>query len=470
MADMSRYRLLDGTGVKAIPMESLPPEAWTPLDGSADSGSVSKLVSSVAFLYRCIDIRASAVSSVPWAILRGDTPVWESEDAGDPPMGAQYEWLASFPASLPRVEEALSIGSQAYLFKERAGARILRLRWLTPSTMKPEWTDDGITRYKRTLGGSKPPIWLAPEDVIYFWLEGLHETKPKESPANAALAAAGVLHNADLFAKQFFERGAIKASILAVPQTTQRKDKEELESWFGRAMTGISKAWSSKAINADAVTVIPIGEGLESLNNKALTESMREDIATAMGVPHSLVLSNAANFATAEVDEMGFFTRCIIPECIRIQQTLNEQLFTPLGLRFQFKPQELSIMQEDEEQRSMSLLHYVQAGVPLPVALDVLGVHLPDDVDPSTWAAPAEPEPEPEADPMAAFGLAARTQEIERFKRWAKRRMGNKAFDPDAFESSILDSWQKAALVSQLREGGDADDAFFPVTGWENYP
>jgi hypothetical protein len=71
---------------------------------------------------------------------------------------------------------------------------------------------------------------------------------------------------------------------------------------------------------------------------------------------------------------------------------------------------------------------------------------------------------------MAAFGLAARTQEIERFKRWAKRRMGNKAFDPDAFESSILDSWQKAALVSQLREGGDADDAFFPVTGWENYP
>ena len=462
MADLNRYALIDHTGIKSIPINSLPPEAWLPLNGEGADTEIGDYISTVAFLYRCIDVRANAVSTVPWRVMRGESEVWTSE-ANDDPVGLQYEWMFTLPELLPRIEEALCVTSEAFVHLERNNSRLLKLRWLTPSSMKPLWFADGLHGFKRTMGGVSQSYTLPIEEVVYIWLQGMHETTPKTSPVSAAMNAAGVLHNADEFAKQFFARGAIKATILAVPEGTQRGQKEELESWFRRAMTGMSKAWATKAINADAITVIPIGEGLESLSNNSLTASMREDIATAMGVPHSLVLSNAANFATAEVDEMGFYTRTIVPECRRIERALNEQLFNPLGLSFMYTPHDMSIYQEDEEQRSASLLNLVQAGMPLHVGLGVLGFNIPEDEDPQSWVV----VPEPEQDTV---DIEQQVAELERFKRWAKKRISAKSFDTSAFVSEILTEHDKADAVAELLEDAASDDAPFPVPEWTDYP
>ncbi|KKN74790.1 hypothetical protein LCGC14_0386830 [marine sediment metagenome] len=458
---LTGYQFVDGK--KAIPITDLPPEAWLPMGGQLPEGKVAKYAAEVAYMYRCIDVRAAAVATVPWQIVRGETPIWASDEP-EPPVGLQYEWLAGLPPLIPRIEESLSIVSRAYLHLERNGARILELRWLTPSSMKPIWTSDGITQFKRTLGGNQVPIYLPLEDVVYFWLTGASETEPKGSPAAAAMNAAGVLFNVDEFVKQFFERGAIKASILAVPGSTQRKDKLELESWFNRAITGISKAWAAKAINADAVTIIPVGEGLESLSNSSLTTERREEIATAFGIPHAIVMSQIATDAAADADRLNLFDTTIIPECIRIERALNDQLFKPQGLRFQFLPQQLSIYQEDEEQRSEAVLNYVQAGMPLSVAVEVLGITLPADFDRALLD--VQPEPEPEQD------VTERMEELERFKRWAKRRINSKTFDLMAFNSAILTSADRAAVLAELKAEGGAkgENAPFRATEWADYP
>lgn len=462
MADTMHYRLIDGSSVKAIPMNALPPEAWNPPDLDGNDSEIDRLAAKVAFMFRCIEVRSSALESVPWAVMRGETEVWTSDET-DQPTGLQYQWLPTVTDQLGRIEEALVIGSKAYLFKARNRMRLLELQWLTPFTMTPVWSKDEpvILRYERRIGRDRPPINFEPDEVVYIWLLGQHETEPKSSPVKAAMSAAGVLFNVDEFAKQFFGRGAIKATILAVPQNTQPKDKKELESWFQRAMTGISKAWSSKAINADAVTAIPIGEGLESLANNNLTEAMREDIATAMGVPHSLVLSNAANYATAEVDEQGFYDRTVLPECKRIQNALNEQLFRPEGLRLVFRPEQMSIYQEDEEQRATALLQYVQAGMPLNVAVQVLGIDLPDDAVTALSASPPVAPEQPNQE---------REEEAARFRRWAQRRMNSKSFDPAQFESNLLSDDDKTAIVAGLRGDGAAVDAPFPALAWADYP
>lgn len=483
MADLKHYQLIDGT--KSIPLNALPPEAWTIWGGDNEHSDRAELVASVAFLYRCIDVRAAALAGVPWSVVRGESEVWNSEEP-QPPTGTQYEWLADVPALLPRIEEALSIGSEAFAERlQTRGGQTLGLKWLTPSSMTPKWDESaGLVGFERTLGKGRK-LMMAVEDVLYIWLQGMHETKPKTSPVQAAMQAAGVLDSAGKFATQFFERGAIKASILAVPATTQRRDKEELESWFQRAMTGLSKAWSSKAINADAVEVIPVGEGLESLSNAVLTTSMREDIATAMGVPHSMVLSNAANYATAEADRLNLYDTTIIPQCTIIEQALNEQLFEPVGLRFQFKPQELSLYQEDEEQRASAFEAYVRAGMPISVVVQMLGINLPDGVTPESLDELNEPEPVPEQLQPFQGGQQPpqlpqnaqngpesqeRDAEVRRFRKWAARRIQSKSFDPAAFESDVLTDADKAAIVAELTEDGDAADAPFPVVGWDAYP
>jgi hypothetical protein len=53
---------------------------------------------------------------------------------------------------------------------------------------------------------------------------------------------------------------------------------------------------------------------MESLTNSELTTERRQSIATALGVPHSIVAADAANFATAQQDEINFLNNCIIPK------------------------------------------------------------------------------------------------------------------------------------------------------------
>jgi hypothetical protein len=84
--------------------------------------------------------------------------------------------------------------------------------------------------------------------------------------------------------------------------------------------------------------------------------------------------------ATTQQDEIYFYTQTAIPECKLIQRQFNKQLLADMGLRLQFEPQKMSVFQEDEERRSASLVHYVQAGFPVAMAAEILGVSLPDGV------------------------------------------------------------------------------------------
>jgi hypothetical protein len=102
-----------------------------------------------------------------------------------------------------------------------------------------------------------------------------------------------------------------------------------------------------------------------------------------------------------------------------------------------------------------------------------MGVHLPDGVEPDMLESrdlyqageegAAEPEPDDDGE---------RAEEMDRFKRWAKRRMNSTKFDLMAFDSAILTSADRAAVLAELKEQGDgaAADAPFRVPQWADYP
>jgi len=280
------------------------------------------------------------------------------------------------------------------------------------------------------------------------------------------------MFNSDVFASQFFARGAIKATLLTVDGNPNQTELKKLETWWRRFFSGVSGAWETAAIRA-GIQAIPVGEGLDSLSSETLTNSKREDIATAMGVPHSLVLSNAANYATAKTDEQGFYSRCVIPDALLIQRQLNRQIFEPMGLRFKFDPQELPCFQADENERAVALKSYVDAGMKLSIAAEMLGLYLPAgveyaDLDPDPELEPAPPPataPPPPTDDAAAV-------EAAQFKRWLKKKPGR---DASKFEHHHLTAEDMRQIIAETSgaQGSDTPDPFRADADgrtWEGYP
>ena len=455
--------LTDGT--KAIPLESLPPEAWNVVGGTTNS-EINDLQSTVGWLYRCVRVRANTLAQMPWVITgRGDEPVWTSTD-GQPPDSLAF--LDQLTTLLYLTEASMILNAEAFWIKDRNRIRVVDVRWLTPSSMVPQWDEVlGLTGFKRMLAKGRQMI-LPVDDVCYFMLPNpMHETKPDVPPSHAAMSNAKVLKNVDLFAANFFERGAIKATLLTVDGAPQEAELDRLKAWWNRMFTGIAKSWSSEVVRSP-VTPVVIGDGIAELSNNDLTREQRETIATTLGIPHSLVMSNAANYATAQQDSLNFYQTTVIPAGRLVTNVLNDQLLADLGYSFSFDPQQLSVFQEDETARSAAVLNLTNAGMTLEAALEILGYDLPDNIEiyqpepEISVVGPLNQVPPPDDDEKAT--------ELERFRRWYTnpKKPNRKSAD---YDSEVITDADKALIVASVVEDGAADDAPFPdVTDWADYP
>lgn len=458
------------TGAKGVRLEDLPEEAWRIVVGEgAGKDAAARLYGVVGWLYRCVDIRAGAVANMPWEIKRGEKVEMTNED--DAPE--QMSWLNDLPALLYQTEAAVALTGRAYWFRERNLLRTLATRWLLPGSVQPVIDKtDGLVGFTRSIDGREKPLDVA--DLVYFWLpDPFVELGPAEHyPGKAAMGAAGVLANMDVFLAGYFDRGMIKATLLKYKDSISPDEAKRVKEWWKRVATGIKNAFATEVVRGD-FEALTIGEGLHDLQNTALTAEQRESICTAMGVPQSKLTANAANYATKQGDDLSFIQDTIAPECRWIASVINRQLLGPMGLRLAFKPDELSIMQEDETARANSLKLLVDAGMSLEMAVAVLGYDLPDNIELREPAAATPPQllpftgQEPGQQPPPPPDDGERVEETRRFVRWAKRRDNP---DPAQFESVVLSAAEKVALL----EAAVADDAPFrdghAPLDWQGYP
>jgi HK97 family phage portal protein len=479
---LQRFTLFDGASLKSKDLSAWTSEEWSTVFGSyfgSQEQSPRSLYSVVGWLHACVNLRAGRVAAMPWTIYRGQTALVNDEDDL-----SGYPFLDNFSELLELTEGALSLCGYAYWFKQRNLRNApLGLRWFAPDTIEVLYDrTQGIAGFRRLLDPTRSiavGIDFTPDDIIYFRLpNALSELEPGTPPAQAALADSSVLHNMSDFVSAFFARGAIKATVLSVDPLMPQAEMEKIEAWWKRFFSGVRKAWSTAAIRGKLEAVV-VGEGLESLSNSELTTESRQAIATALGVPHSIVAADAANFATAQQDEINFLTNCIIPQCRLIERTLNRQMFAATGLRFHFEPDRLSAMQEDEEQRATSYATYVNAKIRPSIAAQLVGLNLPDGVTFEMLDADLAQEQElqrqqaeaqiarlnaPQQGQLPERSSANREDEVRRLKRWAK---GKKEPDVLRFHSDILSFTEK---ISALQGDADGDDAPFPVAGWSHYP
>ena len=416
-----------------------------------------------AYVFRGVKLRADALASMPWSITQGDTEIVTNEDAGS----GEWSFLADLPRYLYLVETALSIVGCAYLHKGNTDTgRTVDLRYFAPYTMSPRWDlYGGLMYFYRSFGAQS--MRIPTEDVIYFTEPAWDsETEPGQSPVGAALLDIGVSVNLSRFAQSYFERGAIRATMLQVEGAEPvGAAKQELTSKWRRFMTGIGNAFTAEYFSS-RVTPTIVGDGVDALSNDGLTQEKRESILSALGVPHSKVLSNAANYATADVDMRSFYTDTIIPESTRIAGTFNKQFLNEYGLTLQFKPQEMSVFQADENERSASYLTYVQAGVDPAIAGEMLGLTLPNgydyaDLRPETPDAITVVSSTAESVPALPVRSASWEREAAQFRKWYGKRSNANVAD---FKADYLSEEDKADIAGYAVSVG----ASFPE--WHEYP
>jgi SPP1 gp7 family putative phage head morphogenesis protein len=471
-------------GRKAVNLDLLAGDAgWTPLgDGNQPlSDDVRRYYEHVGLLYRCVHIRADSLSKVPWVITNdaGET-LWAKDEMAPPKL----QWLKRLPRLLHKSESALALCSQAYWHIERNRVTPTGLRWFAPIATAPWWDEKlGLTHFVRNVGTGTQDFPV--EDICYLRYEHpLHETMRDVSPAEAAMRAAGVLYNVDEFVASFFKRGAIKATLLTVKGNPPKAEMDRIKNWWKRFFQGVANAFGAEVLNAEGITPVVVGEGIGELSNTDLTEEKRNDIAITLGVPLSMVFSDAANHATSQQDEQNFYNSTIIPDCKLMAEQADEEFLAAEGLHLVFKPETMDVFQTDENDKAQSVKVYVDAGFELSVAAEILGIELPDgmeyaDLDKAKKEADAAATARAEA---MANATATNTSgnggqgnqptadanpndpalqsEQRRFKAWARKRPDADAAD---FHSRLLSEADKAMLLQEM--GGGAGQDFFTLTG-----
>lgn len=493
------YQLISPKGTKAISLEQFNNESlWksvTPFDSARNRNKQLDIDRTVAFrdaigvIYRCIDVRSAAISSLPFSVLRGEEVVLDSE--GKTEKG--YEWIEKFTNLLYLTETSLLLSSEAFWLKEQSVLNtLMSLRWLAAPYIMPKYDEqEGIVGFERSVGNKTD--MFSPDQIVYFWIQNpLTELTPDIPQVLSAATSAGVIINYEDFVSKFYQRGAVRATILKTDRSIPPKERNRLREFWQNFMSGANNAYTTEVVAGDVEAQV-IGEGAGDSERTEVLVSRRKDIATSLGVPYSLLFGDTSSSYTAgPTEEKNFLNYTVIPRAKLIQTVLNDQLFRELGLTFRFNLGALPAFKEAGEVISKIFTTYIDALMPHSVAAKIAGIVLPEGIAYEDLDKYAEEErqrqfeekqrivqlnsklvggneggsgdskkPNPKAS-NAAEDNNLKSVEVKRFQKWMKNRDGNILIDE--FESDLLDEEEKLLLFKYFvdkRGGGDDQPPFF---------
>ena len=356
---------------KAIPLSAI--SQWEDFFGDSDSSTTLKeqdAYTKVSWVRRCVDLRANALSSIPCAVYRG-------EAGGDE---IEWEYADQLPALLWQTSAALQIYGRAYWMRQRNRYGVDKgFRWLLPTSIVPKFDrEKGLVGFDREVKGVRYPLEV--DDLVYFWVPPTGaELGPGHGWVTTALPAAEIIYSADSLITQTFANGAFPSGILSVKGQPSVKALDELQAWFKRRLGGGVKNAGKIAAVAAEITFERVSMGLDELALEQVVDMARQQIATAAGVPQTM-LEDAANYATAQEHHKSLYSETVVPEAVLIEGALNAQVFEPQGQTFNMDWQSLDVFQVDEASRSESLARLTQAGLPVEFAMELLGFDLPNEM------------------------------------------------------------------------------------------
>lgn len=277
-------------------------------------------------------------------------------------------------------------GGSAYLIPEYASKMIVNFQYIAPHTIIPEVTSAGVIGFERDMGDGEKQK-LSPDELIYFWLpdSDVEIGPPLTSPMSASLLAAELLASMSTTMKTYSDRGFVPAYLGNAKGMTSAEERKKAENYLTQFLKGAYKN-IVKIFNSENFSLTKVGAGMEEMKGGyiEIQQAAIEDIGTAHGIPAALFMSDKA-FAS-EVNPLlktMYESSVFVSIYQTIEEVFNSQAFYRYGNRMQFKPESLSIFQEDENARSSAVSAYTSAISSNPqiaaFVMDFMGVDLDEE-------------------------------------------------------------------------------------------
>lgn len=460
-------------GSAKVRMEDLPPEAWRVIVGNMGESDAQILYANVAALYRAINARADAAASIPFRIENSRGRAIETSDDWKGGNG----WLPNPRLFIRQAFMSMDFTNSVYAARLQNRYKIPKgLQYFVPTSITPKWDDSTgeLIEFERKTG--KMQKTFSPEEIFYVWIQDAFTEvgASPNTPIRAAMAAAGVLRNLDEFVKSYFEGGAIDPVIAAIPRSTPQFERDRMESWLNRALTGIKNIGKIRLMSSEDVKLTqPLRNGLDSLKQTDLTKDKREDIGLALGIPMSFMLSDQANYATATQNEKTLIRWGVQPRLEQLYDALDAQLYQPMNVHLRPDFDSLEMFQEEEVSKMsaantlLDLAGKAKDKEQLTAVFTIMGIDATEEqieklmpkaevTEPTT-----APEEKPVTDAMNEETTAAQqnTRAIIEIGRWEKKSLNagklvtwHTVEIPENIRRHIIDSkdWQKG--MSEARE------------------
>lgn len=317
--------------------------------------TISDAYNQVGFFRRAVDIRRNGVANMPFDLLQGETEIVNEQtlEATELPLPIDVFGL------IPTWATDLDLYGAAYGILLTDEFALTGEGWVRihPSRVTPQYNhrDELIHWNVRISGGFRP---LPVERLLYIWQPNQTSDRGHGKPlGEAALTAAGVLNFSGIFQSMFFEKGAITPTIASIEGFNKNSptQKSDVRARFKRLLGGINKAHEVQVVDGKT-TITTLQQNLKDMALAELSKEQKETVSATLGVPLSLIMSNAANYATATQDDFNFYDKAISPQVKDvIAKQLNKKLLNPLGYSLSYQPTRLDAFQAIELQKSETL-------------------------------------------------------------------------------------------------------------------
>lgn len=318
--------------------------------------TVGNAYKTVPWLYRGVNLRANSISRLPYGLY---APGGDEDVSATPKYAPVAKWIRRM---LFNIELSKTLyGASYHLLEANKFNLNLTPRYIpTPNvSIKADYVR-GVEGFILALTTGDSAVEL--KRMVWIWEPNAEsEIEPGPAPAAVALKAAGALYAIDDMQARYFGGGAVPVTIALTPATVSEDDRQALEGWFNKMLAGWRNAWRLRTIRAAqpgqkaADMFAQVGANPKDTSAPELTQTQRDNVAVALGVPPSVIDGRSSDEANSRAEKMAFLTDTIIPEAELIREALNEQLFAKLGVELWFNYDELEIMQTAELQNAAAL-------------------------------------------------------------------------------------------------------------------
>lgn len=184
-----------------------------------------------------------------------------------------------------------------------------------------------IAKYEFVISEAEKHI-VDPANIVHFKYVNPQDAFYGIGPLQAAVVAADLSNNMNLFETNLFKNSARPDMALIIPETAGAPPEDEVgrieKKWFQKF--GSVKKAGKLAVLTGGAELKPISLTPKEMSFLQGRKSTREEIAAIFGVPLSMITTESVNRANAETGEYSYMKNTILPRVRRAEQKLNEKL------------------------------------------------------------------------------------------------------------------------------------------------